>query len=109
MQSLNFKSRTIVTNATQRPKQIEDICGNFMGYWVTPSGRVMSKNREKFLEIKYRNGVPFVTLSENAITITYRLDQVIMRGFNCTYVINSRTILHKDGDQSNCRIRNLSI
>jgi hypothetical protein len=80
-----------------------------MGYWIHPNGRVISKNRHKYLEIDYRNGIPFVSLSENGISATYRLDQVIFKGFNCCYIINSRTIIHKDGDQSNCRIKNLVI
>lgn len=98
-----------IATAIKPQKSLEDICGNFMGYLVHPSGRVISKNRHKFLDVDYRNGVPFVTLSENNITYTYRLDQVVFRSFDCTYKINSRTVLHKDGDKCNCKIKNLCI
>jgi hypothetical protein len=105
MNNLLEKSRT----TSQRPQSLEDICGNFMGYYVTKSGKVISKIKQKFVEPRYRNGIPFITLSENGVTSTYRLDQVVFRAFNFWYAINSRNIIHKDGDEGNCKIRNLSI
>ncbi|MDF2588202.1 MAG: hypothetical protein K0S41_2043 [Anaerocolumna sp.] len=98
------------TNTTQqRPRDLEDICGNFMGYYIHPSGRVISKNRHKFIEPTYRANVPYISLSEVGVSHTYRLDQVVFKSFNCFYVMGSKTIIHKDGDQTNCRNKNLSV
>jgi hypothetical protein len=104
---LNIYSRT--TTFPQRPRDLEDICGNFIGYLIHPSGHVISKNRHKFVKHRYRGCVPYISLCENNVTTAYRLDQVVWRSFHCTYIINSETILHKDGDQGNCRIKNLVI
>lgn len=96
-----------VTTTPQRPKNLEDICGSFMGYLIHPSGKVISKNRQKILKPTYRNNIPYISLFENGVTTTFRLDQVVYRSFNCTYVIDSKEIIHSDGNQSNCRIKNL--
>jgi hypothetical protein len=108
-----YSSITTATTTTtphrNKNKNIEDICGNFMGYYITPSGRVISKSKNKFLEPTIRNGIPYIHLCENGVMFTYRLDEVVYRSFHCTYVMGSKRIIHIDGDQGNCRLKNLSI
>jgi predicted secreted hydrolase len=73
-----------------------------------PSGKIKCKNKNKWLEVEYQNEIPYVVLSENGISVAYRLDKAVYRAYHCTYDIDhGADIIHIDGNQGNCKIKNL--
>jgi hypothetical protein len=93
----------------EREARLENKLGHFMEYYFYPDGRVFSKYLRKFLTPTYRNGIPFISLSENGISYRYRLDQAVFKSYHCWYVINSKEVIHINGKQDDCSRKNLMI
>lgn len=88
-------------------KEFEENTREFMGYIIQKSGDIKHKYKNRYIKPIIRNGKKYVTLSENGISETFPLDQVVYRAFNCCYRINSKKILHRNGNELDCSIGNL--
>jgi hypothetical protein len=86
--------------------------GEFRGHTFYPDGNVgcVNNNIKKYLKINYIRGIPHVSLCENGIDKTYRLDKAMYRAYNPWFNVDSNIeLIHIDGNEKNCGIRNLRV